>query len=294
MDKLTYQLKQLCKSNRDGSFATQADRRRHLQLFARQLKELGYRNMGVQSLKTRHVNALVDYWKTECVQGKEEPISIATLKNRTCVLRWWAGKINKQNVVPRTNAELGIGARKRLPDENKAFRLSPEKISSLPHYLQQSLRLQQEFGLRREEASKFIPSYAIYPDEIQIKASWAKGGRARNIPITTESQKELIEELKQHPRGHSMIPARFSYRKYLAHRQWHLYQIGLKDSHGLRHHYAQARYQVLTGGILPPRLGGPKRGELKGREKELGIAARVTISRELGHSRLDITRVYLG
>ena len=196
--------------------------------------------------------------------------------------------------MPKTNLELGIGARKRLPIENKAFQLPHEKIDNLPHCLQLSLRLQQEFRLRREEAAKFVPSYAIYPDKIQIKPSWAKGGRARNIPITTDTQRELIQELKLRPRGHSMISAQFSYRQYLAHRQWHLAQIGLENSHGLRHHYAQARYKALTGGILPPRLGGPKPGELIGREREEGMAARAAISRELGHSRLDITRFYLG
>jgi hypothetical protein len=37
-----------------------------------------------------------------------------------------------------------------------------------------SLRLQEAFGLRREESIKFRPSAA---DHIAIQSSWAKGGR---------------------------------------------------------------------------------------------------------------------
>ena len=42
MRNLNYEVKQLCHRNRDGSFATQADRERILDLIANQLHELGY------------------------------------------------------------------------------------------------------------------------------------------------------------------------------------------------------------------------------------------------------------
>jgi len=51
MRDLNYQLKQLCQRNRDGSYATRADRERMLALFANQLHELGYRHMRADSLK---------------------------------------------------------------------------------------------------------------------------------------------------------------------------------------------------------------------------------------------------
>ena len=37
-----------------------------------------------------------------------------------------------------------------------------------------SLELQQAFGLRREEAIKFIPSFADRGDHLVLKASWTK------------------------------------------------------------------------------------------------------------------------
>ncbi len=65
MRDLNYQLKQLCRRNRDGSYATQADRERMLALFANQLHEMGFRRLRAESLKPKHVEALLERWKTE-------------------------------------------------------------------------------------------------------------------------------------------------------------------------------------------------------------------------------------
>lgn len=42
MKDLNYEMKQLCRRNHDGSYATQADRERTLDLIADQLLEIGY------------------------------------------------------------------------------------------------------------------------------------------------------------------------------------------------------------------------------------------------------------
>src|SRR3569623_3235814 len=86
MHNLNYQLKLLCRHNADGSYATQANRLRMLQLAARQLKELGYRKMSAQSLKPKHVEALVQRWQ-------EEGLTTETLDNRLSALRWWAERV---------------------------------------------------------------------------------------------------------------------------------------------------------------------------------------------------------
>jgi hypothetical protein len=49
MRDLNYQLKTLCRNNRDGSYATQAQRQRMLDLVANQLHELGFQQMSAQS-----------------------------------------------------------------------------------------------------------------------------------------------------------------------------------------------------------------------------------------------------
>ena len=59
MDTFNYELKQLCRHNRDGSYATQADRGHILDLVANQLHEMGVRGLRAQGFKPRHVQLLV-------------------------------------------------------------------------------------------------------------------------------------------------------------------------------------------------------------------------------------------
>ena len=99
MRDLNYQLKQLCHRNRDGSYATQA-KRMHPMLIADQLYDLGFRGMKLRSVKQKQVDALVKDWLR---QG----LAVGTIKKRMAVLRWWAEKADRRNVVARSNAYYG-------------------------------------------------------------------------------------------------------------------------------------------------------------------------------------------
>jgi site-specific recombinase XerC len=92
MRDINDQLKQFCRRSRDGSHATQRDRERLLDRIANQLHEMGFRNLGPSGLKPKHVEAVVECWKTE-------GLATGTIKNRMSALRWWAEKIGKPNVV---------------------------------------------------------------------------------------------------------------------------------------------------------------------------------------------------
>ena len=73
----------------------------------------------------------------------------------------------------------------------------------------------------------------------------------------------------------------------------HTTQAGLSRLHGLRHAYAQQRYQVLTG-WRSPAAGGPVSILLSPQQKQQDHRARLMISNELGHAREQISAVYLG
>jgi hypothetical protein len=68
---------------------------------------------------------------------------------------------------------------------------------------------------------------------------------------------------------------------------------GIHHVHGHRHKYAQQRYQELTGWACPAQ-GGPTWKQLSPEQKTLDREARLTISAELGHSRIGIVAVYCG
>ncbi len=287
MKNLNYQLKQLCQQNRDGGFSTQSQRAWQLSLIANQLEELGFRRMGARSLKQKHIAALTKLWDR---QG----ISIGTRKNRLSTLRWWARKVGKHSVIANDNSVYGIGARKYVVDYSKAQELDVDKLAAINDpYTVLSIRLQEAFGLRREEAIKFQPSYAIKSDHLQLKSSWCKGGRARVMPIINDEQRALLLEVQALARTGSLIPAQLKYVQQLHRYERQTRNVGLKRPHGLRHAYAQRRFAEVAG-FACPNNGGPRSKELTIEQRALNEKARALISAELGHSRESITAVYLG
>jgi hypothetical protein len=286
MDDLTYSLRQLCRRNRDGSRATQADRQGILTLASRQLRDAGFRQMRATSLKEKHVEVLLERWQAE-------GLSAGTLKNRLAHLRWWAEKVGKAGVIPADNARLGIPKRRFVADENKARELGDRLDRIRDPHVRMSLSLQQAFGLRREECIKFRPRYADKGYHIELKASWAKGGRPRTIPITTPEQRTVLDAVHELAGAGSLIPPHKNFIQ-----QRHTYDgqckaAGLSRMHGLRHRYAQLRYEALTGWKAPA-AGGPSVKSLTPAQRAQDAMARQTISRELGHERISILNVYLG
>ncbi len=284
---LNYQLKQICRRNKDGSFTTQRDRERLLTQIADQLHALGYRHMSVQSLKPKHIEALVKNW-----QGEE--LSAGAMKNRLAAIRWWAQKANRQNVVARSNDHYGIPNRQFVTNTSKAKSVGPQDLDRVrDSWIRMSLELQQAFGLRREEAIKFMPDYADQGDHIILKESWTKGGKARAIPVRTDEQRELLDRAHQLAGKGSLIPSAKNYRQQLRLYEAETSRAGLSKMHGLRHAYAQSRYEELTGWRAPA-AGGPLAKTLTSEQKIIDQQARLTISRELGHERLQIVSIYLG
>tara|TARA_R110002072_G_scaffold120572_5_gene253720 strand:- start:1642 stop:2505 length:864 start_codon:yes stop_codon:yes gene_type:complete len=287
MQNLNYQLKQLCQRNHDGSYATRHNRERTLTLIADQLHLLGYRNMGAQSLKPKHIDALVACWQAEA-------LAVGTLKNRMTALRWWAEKVNKPSVIAQRNDHYGIPDRQLVTGTSKARQLGVEALERVRDtHVRMSLELQRAFGLRREEAIKFQPHYADREDHLLLKASWTKGGRARMIPIRTEAQRALLVRAHQLAGRGSLIPLDRNYRQQLRVYERHTANAGLTRMHGLRHAYAQERYATLTGRVAPA-AGGPPVATLSREERQQDHVVRAQISRELGHERIQILSVYCG
>jgi len=291
VDDLQWDLKRLTKQHREGSIGTQAARVQALDLAARQLKAMGYRNLRAESLRPKHVQALVRRWQAE-------GLSTGTLKNRLAHLRWWAHKVGKTSTIPHDNARLGIANRVYVRAEGKQINLDPAQLENIkdPH-LRLSLELQAQFGLRREEALKFQPGYAIREGYIHLKPSWTKGGRPRDIPIRNDAQRELLERVRKLAGNGSLIPKGRSYvvQTNLYERETRSAGIsgGDRKAHGLRHGYAQTRYLELTG-WKSPHAGGPRRGELTPQQREMDKTARLMISQEMGHGREEVTAIYLG
>lgn len=285
MDALAYDLKTLTLGTGAGSHLTRNQRHRGLQLVARELAAIGYKLPSARSLKPKHVQDLIASWKGA-------GLSTGTLKNRMGWVRWWAAQVRKSSVVPAENGALGVESRTTWKG-NKAHVTTGEKLAALAPWMQHALKLQMAFGLRLEESLKFRPMVADKGDGIALQASWCKGGRARSVAITHPRQRALLDEIGDACGDGSIIPDGMTYkdaRKALEYATW---RAGISNMHGHRHWYAQWRYQALTGAPSPA-AGGKNHANMTKAERAADYRARLAISRELGHNRVEITDAYLG
>lgn len=292
MRDLVYSVAVLCKHNKDGSFGTAAERQKSLKAAMQSISDAGYGIRDVNQLKGKHIRFLVEKWKSD------PSISIGTIKNRMSHLRWLAERIGNPRIVERSNSSYELEKRKYVDNHtNKAKNLSTARLARLTdEFTKYSLLLQQEFGLRREESIKFQPKFADRQTEIVLKGSWCKGGRERTVPITTQAQRDLLNQIHDFCKKNntkSLIPVHKSYQQQMRTYEYQTAKVGEIKNHGLRHAYAQRRYEELSG-LQSPKNGGKTSRKLSESEKRANLEARLQVSSELGHNREEITAVYVG
>lgn len=290
-DTLSRSLSELIHGNKEGSFGTQAARSAILHASINKLKEEGFSLKSVKNLKQKHVHVLLNLWR-------ERGLATSTIKNNMTHLRWLARKINNPRIIERTNRAYEIPNRKYVNNGGgKARNLDRNRLDRITNsYVNMSLRLQEAFGLRREESIKIQPDIADKGDRLYLKDSWCKGKIAREVLIRNPEQRAILDEVKLFCRENgskSLIPSNLQYKQQLKAYEYQTSKVGLSSMHGLRHRYAQTLYRDLTGWEAP-NAGGPKKSELTVDQKKLDRMARLQISRELGHQREEITAVYLG
>ena len=286
MTKFEREIQQTLNDNKDGSFSTQQSRKENLECVAKDLNEMGYNQMSINSLKEKHIVKLVEKWLDN---GK----SVGTIKNRMSNIRWLSRKANIAHRIP-NNQGLKIPNRINVTNQSKATELKQSHLDKIPNtYVKYSLQLQEKFGFRREEAIKINVQSSDKGDKLVLKASTTKGGRSREIPISTKEQRQLLNEIKSKIGDNSLIP---SDKRYVDQKNIYKNSVaksGLGKAHGLRHKYAQDRYKELTGKDCPT-CGGKRQKDMSKEERDIDRKARLQISAELGHCREQITSIYLG
>lgn len=157
------------------------------------------------------------------------------------------------------------------------------------------VELARELGLRSKEAS-LIDARAALAEAQQRGAvtisDGTKGGREREVPITSEAQVQALERAAQaQGDARAVMPPGENWQSWR--------EGGLRDArevvqehtggglHDLRAAYACERYEAMTGHAAP--CAG---GEIADRDRD--AAARLAVAEELGHGRIDVVAEYLG
>jgi integrase len=295
LKQIVFQLRWLCHKKHSGAHATHTDRKVMLQHFGR-LLDAKFPKLQLENLSQKHVDFLVEFIKNGTGGKTDTRLSAGTQKNMLAGLRWLLRAVNKSSLLTKSNDELGIERRKYVTNRDKSIILDVEQITricELDRLVGASLHMQIAFGLRIEESLKIIPSVAFRGDHIRLNGSWTKGNVPRSIPILNEQQRLAITEAVAVSKGRALIP---DGQSFVPHRRYvrGLYAtIGLKRTHGLRHAYAIRRFEELAGFPSPVR-GGPVKKDQSSGMRERDQIARETLSEELGHHRIEITKTYVG
>jgi site-specific recombinase XerC len=274
---LERQLISILARNREDSFATQRKRCHVLSRAARMIHE----RFGLQkweNLKAKHIADIVGAWKLEDRgrRGIEEKLSH---------LRWLVRKIGKANLVPRTNAKLGVPPG---PRHTRAGKVIPEDrltemLAAVPDERVRAMMLLARYlGLRFKEAALFRPGRDWQEDRVFIKRG-TKGGRPRYLWLYHDRQREVLEAARRLAHGDAgIIPEE---AKTFEEWRQHVYRVlraaGIgratdQTFHDLRRTYfcERMKYLFLVRGMALDR-------------------AAALVAREAGHHREEILRWYL-
>jgi site-specific recombinase XerC len=277
---LRRQLISIVAANRENGYEAQRKRFGDLARAARALHE----HFGLQkwaNLGAKHVAFLVEAWKAQDT-GKR------SIAGKLTHLRWLVRKIGKANLLPRSNLELGIKPGPRYTRAGK-FIVKERLLEILGGVaaeprLRVSILLGRHLGLRFREAMLFRPGRDWEESgRVWVKRG-TKGGRPRYLFLHNARQKEILEEARALVTGQdaALIPQdaptfekwrQGSYRKLRA--------AGMSRKmdavfHDLRRTYAGERMHYLI--------------RVRGLDQE---HAQRIVTRELGHSRLEVLRWYL-
>lgn len=301
------------KKRKVVSFKTKEDRHRFLVGFFREIrKETPYRNLDPRQLSGRHVTCMVGRWQ-------ERGVSTGAMHNYLSFLRTFAGWLGKYGMVREPKFYFGKHSpharRSQVATVDKSWTAMEvdigatiAQVASFDQWVGLQLELCATFALRPKEARHFRPHEAVIPREaanprdaetfpeqetfVRV-AHGTKGGRARDIPLATPHQAELIERLRGLVEPGQFVGNPAHSAKQSHHRFYYVvrkFGITKKElgvvAHGLRHQRVNDQFENDAGGPSPVR-GAKDRSD---QDDE----ARERASRLLGHNRLQITNCYLG
>jgi integrase len=293
------------------SFKTQDERRTFLFAFFRSLRrdpDRAYR-LDPRSLGRRHIEHAVRRWL-------EHGLSAGTIQCYLSYLRVFSTWIGKAGLVVEAAAYVDDPARVRRTysatadkswggggvDRDALF----AEIDRVDVRVGAQLRMCDAFGLRVKEAIMIRPHCAVVDGRLAVVDATScddylevlrgtKGGRLRYVPIQGERQVTAVEHARRiatarhESLGHPDLRLHQALRRfYFVLQKCGITMAGLGvTAHGLRHGFAQRRYQDHTGSPPPIHGGG-------GFDPHLDERGRLATSAELGHARKSISNAYLG
>jgi integrase len=287
---------------RIAGIQTHQEYTKHLKSTIRALFTLNMKIKNLSELSKRQVEAVHKLWEAD---GQGAGI----MANKNTVLRRlgiWIGKPDLCSHLPDllTDKDRARRTYTALTAKSLSARnIDPEDVfrdmDALCPIAGLQLRLQYEFGLRVKETVMFRPFAADQGTSLYVRDG-AKGGNSRMVPFHPKREKEqrqLIDDCKAvaqtNVKGILSDQPKRSLVKSMTRYYYLCRRIGLTKndlgvtSHSFRHEFANDKFFDLTGTDSAVN-GGEKL------PKKVDLAARLAVSKVMGHHRPYVTSAYIG
>ena len=272
----------------------------------RRLHGLGFYITDIESLKEKHIEAIVKDWHKSGLSNK-------TIQNQLSRLRVFAGWLGKSEIIkaggipeylPEVDPkELKV---KTFTERSKSWTgngldlikiIGEAKKESGRLYAM--LLLSVSFGLRKKEMLRIKPWSADAGNELRIDGSVAKNGRFRSIPINTQEpygkfQRWCLDQAKlMCSRSETLGWPELTYKQSANRFSHHMSKLGITkieqgvSAHGLRAEYAENMSMIL--GLVPPALGG----DIDQMARSERVAITNAVSKLVGHDNDHTISSYL-
>ena len=297
------------------SYDTMEDRRQYIHRAFHFLEHNDIKSFKLdpRSLGDRHVRFLFADMERRAKAGKLGPSAIQKAHSYLRTFAGWIGKPGLVLPIGDYISDETLYRRSYVTKHSKAWGdngMVPEEViaavAEFDDRVAVQIELMKEFGLRCKEAVMFRPHQdsvtaaqagkvtAGAAEYLQLRRG-TKGGRLRYVPAVTPSQLAAIEHARRVAPGEndSLSDPRYQLARAIRHQRYVMELFGLTKAmlgvtaHGLRHGYAAERYEAEAG-VAPPVATNERA------DAAVDRTARRLVSEALGHSRGQITSVYLG
>ena len=269
----------------------------------------------LNQIERSHVQAFAEHLNERHENGTLAGASPSTILSGVNSAMKTARQDSKLKVNPVREAGLPSRTHIATIDRSATQADHNDAKNAISSRLAAQLDLQRELGLRFKESSLIDAGKTLCevqkmlrdPDKTrEIKIIYGtKGARPRDVPITSQSQIDALREAANiQGKDKSLVPNHQTWAQYQNQSYREITQTKIDGFHSERHYYANNRYESITCVKSPVQSGVEHKKHIAHIVNELGITrqeaiqldreARMTVSRELGHSRISITNNYLG
>jgi site-specific recombinase XerD len=291
------------KDDRNVGDYTLVSRRSGLLCGFAELRQMGFKLLKAESLRDNHIKALVNYWM-------QEEFSASTIQNRLAHFRSLSKWIGKPGMVRSTMSYVDeanrhrvrrtVAAQVNLSWKGKGIDATEviKEAELRDKYTALYLRLMHAFGLRLREAICLRPIVDVGDngDFLSVRDG-TKGGRHRIVRIETDYQRETLSlaAAMSQSKNKRIIPAHRTLEQAYQRTRYQMRKLGLTreglgvTAHGLRHQYAQSRYEQIAG--IPSPICGGNPAQI---DRDTHLHACYDVMQQLGHSRVDVAASYYG